>query len=213
MIDVFLAGEGRNELGGFAVEPAHRFAPRGARPAMPEPGVLEALLRQVRADGWRVVDAIPWKKLPKLQVGLGGRGEAENVRRAHHHAKRRGCAVLVFSRDRDGPKFAQREHDIEGALRTLAESGDGPAIVGAVAIEKLESWLTAIAGQHGSEYLRRPEEKLTELGVGAKDTPAMVALVEARGLGAIPPDAASLRRWLDRARDALGAGGGADSGG
>lgn len=197
MIRIILAGEGKNELGGFSVEVAHR----GDKP---EPGVLEALLRQVRPDGWTVVDAILWKNTPKLQVGMRGKGEELNVRRAHHHAKKRGCDVFVFSRDRDKAKFAHREEDIERAIESICASSDaGPSIIGGVAIEKLESWLVAIAGVHGSEDLRRPEETLDDLGVGEKDTDAMVRFVEERGLGEIPADARSLLRWLARARQAL----------
>lgn len=126
MIRVIIAGEGRNELGGYADEPAFRHA-------KPEVGVIEAMLRQVRPDGWCIVDAIPWKKSPK----------------------------------------------------------------------KLESWVAAIAGVHRSEELRRPEEKLTEFGVGAKDTAGMVQFVEQYGLQRVPEDARSLRRWLERAERAL----------
>lgn len=197
MIRIILAGEGKNELGGFSLEVVYR----GDRP---DPGVLEALLRQVRPDGWTIVDAILWKKMPKLQVGMRGKGEELNVRRAHYHAKKRGCDVFAFSRDRDKARFAHREEDIERAIEAIAASSDaGPSIIGGVAIEKLESWLAAIAGVQGSESLRRPEEKLAELGVGEKDTDAMVRFVEERGLGEIPADARSLRRWLDRAEQAL----------
>jgi len=195
LIRVILAGEGRNELGSFSVEAVFRD--------QPEPGVVETLLRQVRRSGWQVVDAILWKKLPKLQVGLRGRGEELNVLRAYHHAKKRGCEILAFTRDRDGVKYAHRDEDIEHALATLKDSNDGPVVVGGVAIEKLESWLTAIAGCHRSEEMRRPEEKLADLGVGEKDTRAMVALIHQRGLAGIPDDARSLHRWLDRAREAL----------
>lgn len=198
MIRVILAGEGKNELGDFALEPPFRSA-------KPTPGVVEALLRQIRPDGWQIVDAILWKKIPKLQVGIGKKGEEHNVYRAFHHAKKRGCDVFAFTRDRDKAKFAHREHDIERAIQALkSDASNGPAVAGGVAIEKLESWLAAIAGTHGSEALRRPEEILARLGVSDKDTTAMVSLVEGNGLGKIPHDARSLLRWLDRAMDALG---------
>lgn len=196
MIRVIIAGEGRNELGGYADEPAFRHA-------KPEVGVIEAMLRQVRPDGWCIVDAIPWKKSPKLQVGIAGKGEELNVQRAYYHAKKRGCEVLAFSRDRDRAKFAHRETEIEKAIQAITEANDGPALVGGVAIEKLESWVAAIAGVHRSEELRRPEEKLTEFGVGAKDTAGMVQFVEQYGLQRVPEDARSLRRWLERAERAL----------
>ena len=197
MIRVILAGEGKNELGGFALE----LAFRGKQPEM---GVVEALLRQIRPDGFEVVDAILWKHIPKLQVGIGGKGEGNNVRRAYHHAKKRGCDVLAFTRDRDKEKFAYRDEEIERALAELKDgSGGGPRVIGGVAIEKLESWLAAIAGVHGSEGLRRPEQRLEEFGVREKDTAGMVRLVEEWGLESMAGDALSLKRWLERARDVL----------
>ncbi len=196
MIRVILAGEGRNELGGFATEAPFRKDD-------PEAGVIEALLRQVRPDGWRVIDAIPWKKAPKLQVGIAGKGEALNVQRAYHHAKKRGCDILAFTRDRDDAKFAHRESDIERAIASITETNEGPALVGGVAIEKIESWVAAIAGATQSEKLRRPEEKLNALGIHNKDTAGMVRVVEEHGLSSIPDDAQSLRRWLERAEKAL----------
>lgn len=198
MIRIILAGEGRNELGDWWVEDAFR-------PEIPEPGVLEALLRQVRHDGWQVVGALRWTRLPKLQVGIGKKGEEQNVRRAFHHAKKRGCDILVFSRDRDGPKFAHREEDIERAIAALSAEQGGPRIVGAVAVEKLEAWVLAVSGQRRSEDLRRPEGRLGEIGVPPKDTAAMIALVDRCGLSGIPDDAVSLRKWLARAKGALGA--------
>jgi hypothetical protein len=197
LIRVILAGEGKNELGGFAVEPSFRDDE-------PEPGVVEALLRQVRPEGWKVVDAILWKNIPKLRVGIGGKGEELNVQRAFHHAKKRGCEVFAFTRDRDKAKFAHREDGIERAIEGLGSTADKqPAVVGGVAIEKLESWLVAVAGHHGSEGMRRPQERLAELGMDEKDTAAMVRLVEENGVTNIPADAHSLRRWLERARQAF----------
>jgi hypothetical protein len=198
VIRVILAGEGRNELGDLAIEEEYR--PRALRP-----GVVEALLREVRRDGWEIVDALPWKKLPKLQVGIGKKGEEHNVRRAYHHARKRGCDVFVFTRDRDSVKFSHRDEDIERAIDGLTANGEdgSPAIVGGVAIEKLESWLVALAGDVRSEEARKPEERLHKLGIADKDTAAMVIFVETRGLAAIPDDARSLRRWLTRAREAL----------
>lgn len=196
MIRVILAGEGTNELGGYASEPAYRAD-------KPVAGVLETLLRQVRPDGWQVVDAVPWKKTPKLQVGIGGKGEELNVQRAYHHAKKRGCDVFAFSRDRDHPKFAHREHEIEKAIESIVQANDGPAIVGGIAIEKIEAWILAIAGVLHSENVRYPEEKLLELEVRAKHTADMTQVIEQLGLKRLPEDAQSLRQWLGRAERAL----------
>ncbi|MEZ4299820.1 MAG: hypothetical protein R3B70_33030 [Polyangiaceae bacterium] len=196
MIQIFLAGEGRNELGDHASEEPYRSD-------RPSPGVLEALLAQVQPSGWKIAGAVRWRDLPKLRVGLGKRGEEHNVRAAHHHAKKRGCHVLAFSRDRDNPKFAHRTDDIERAITDLATDPAGPSIIGAVAIERLESWLLATFGEHGSESHRHPESHLESKGLPSKDTAAMVAHIERTGLAAIPPDARSFNLWLTRARAAL----------
>ncbi|MEO5729930.1 MAG: hypothetical protein ABI134_25640 [Byssovorax sp.] len=201
MIHVFLAGEGPNELGAFGKEES--FQPASEKERRNSPGVLEALLRHVQADGWEVAGGIRWQNIRKLQVGVGKKGEEASVHRAFHHAKKRGCHVLAFTRDRDKPKYAHRVEEIETAIAALAATGDGPAIIGGVAIEKLESWLVAIAGIVGSEGMSRPEEVLSRLGIAEKDTEAMINLVTAADLSRIPADAKSLLLWLTRARAVL----------
>ena len=47
---VLLAGEGKHELGGWAGHPSYRNRAKQ--------GVLEALLRQVAADGWEIAEAM-----------------------------------------------------------------------------------------------------------------------------------------------------------
>jgi hypothetical protein len=202
VIKVFLAGEGPNELGDFGKEES--FQPSGDKERRNRPGVLEALLRHVQPEGWEVAGGIRWKNIRKLTVGAGKKGEEESVHRAHFHAKKRGCQVLAFARDRDKPKYAHRVTDIDAAIKALDDAGDGPSIIGGVSVEKLESWLVAIAGIRGSEAMTRPEEALNPLGIGDKDTEAMVRHVEERGLDGIAVDAVSLRLWLDRARSVLG---------
>ena len=203
MIKVFLAGEGPNELGDFGNEES--FQPTGDKERRNRPGVLEALLRRVQPEGWEVTGGIRWVNLRKLKVGAGKRGEEESVHRAHFHAKKRGCQVLAFARDQDKPRYAHRVDEIEAAMAALESAGDGPAIIGGVAIEKLESWLVAVASIRGSEAMTRPEEALSTLGIDEKDTDAMVRHVEERGIDGVSADAASLRRWLDRARTILAA--------
>lgn len=191
MIEVFLAGEGRNELGGWCVETHYRDE-------HPAPGVLEALARQVAPSGWRVRDAMQWKNIPKLAVGSKGRGvERKAILAARLHASERGCAVLMFSRDRDGSKNTARQQEIEATLAELV-SEDGIAIVGGIAVERLESWLLALSGRTGTESLRvaKTDQQLDTLGVRAKDSAAMVEHVGRCGLATIAPDAASLRAWL-----------------
>jgi len=198
VLRVFIAGEGRNELGRRSGSPAYQ----GERS---DPGVIEALLRKVRPTGWEVSAAVDWKELRKFKARTGGRGDGANVAKAHLRAREHGCDVIAFVRDRDGVRFEPRESDIEAAIAELASAGAGPRVIGGVAIEKLESWLVALAGVSRSEALRRPEEHLAKQGIDGKDTAAMVAHVDEHGIHAVPEDAASLRRWLDRARAVLGA--------
>jgi hypothetical protein len=199
VIKVFLAGEGRNELGGWSRE-------HGWRDQRPHAGVLESLARHLVASGWEVHDAMRWKDIPKLAVGARGKGlERKTVLAAHLRAKERGCGALLFSRDRDAPKWHERVREIEATLAELETAGGGVAVAGAVCIERLESWLLALTGRSKTEELRdgRVDEELANLGVPAKDTARMVELVERHGLAAVPPDALSLSRWLERVRAAL----------
>jgi hypothetical protein len=124
---------------------------------------------------------------------------------AHLHARERGCDALLFSRDRDGD--TEREQEIQGALLEL-EADARLAIAGGVCVERLESWVLALTGRTKSELLRdgKVDEALAHHGVPAKDTARMIALIEQHGLDAVPPDAASLRAWLERVNVALGSG-------
>lgn len=198
MKKVFLAGEGRNELGGWHAE-------RGYRDERPDLGVLESLARQSVPSGWQVHDAIQWKDIRKLAVGTKGKGaDRKAVLAAHLHAREHGCSALLFSRDRDG--HAEREREIQAALLEL-EADARLAVAGGVCVERLESWLLAVTGRTGSEQLRggRVDEALAEHGVSAKSTEQMLALIERHGLGAVPSDASSLQAWLARVKAALAA--------
>jgi hypothetical protein len=198
VIEVFLAGEGRNELGGWCDEPSYRENP-------PAPGVLETLARRVAPAGWCVRDAMQWKNIPKLGIGTKGKGvERKTILAARLHASERGCTVLMFSRDRDGSKNTARQREIEQTLAELASDG-GISIVGGVAVERLESWLLALSGCHGTEALRasKTDEELDKLGVRGKDTVTMVAHVERCEVAAIPADATSLRAWLQLVEQTL----------
>jgi hypothetical protein len=198
VIQVFLAGEGPNELGGWHVEPDYR-------PERPTPGVLETLARHKASMGWEVCHAMKWKDVTKLQVGSKGKGvERLTVLRLHLHAKEHGCTVMMFTRDRDSSKYAARHDEIEQALDELRDTS--VAVVGGVCIERLESWLLALTGRTKTEHLgkAKTEADLQALGVPSKDTAAMVEHVQQHGLAAIPPDAASLHAWLARVDACLG---------
>jgi hypothetical protein len=201
MIRVFLAGEGPNDIGDWARH-------RSYRDDSPSPGVPEAILRKVRGDGWRVCGAVLWKKIHKLQVRPPAGAETKNVLGAALAARDAGCDVLVFVRDRDDSNAnprKERERDIEqGIARVPQDVSDQLRIVGGVAIRRLESWIVALSGKNGSEEMRRPEDALRELGIGDKSTGDMVEFVQDKvDLANVPSDARSLRRWLERGRDAL----------
>ncbi len=194
MIRIFLAGEGPNELGSWAREAPYRD------PAFP--GVIETLLRRVCPDGWQVVEAIAWKRIRKLRINEHGNVEVRNIRGLVLFAKEHQCQAVAFARDRD--RNSQREKDVEeGITKAKEDHPTGPAIIGGVAIERLESWLVALCGKTKSEDIRRREEVLAELGVKEKDTRAMVELVEKANLNTIPDDAHSLKLWLRRAESVL----------
>jgi hypothetical protein len=200
LIKVFLAGEGRNELGGWSRERTYR----DERPLL---GVLESLARHVVPTGWEVHDAMVWKNIPKLAIGTRGKGlERKTVLAARLHAMESGCDVVVFSRDRDGPKKdkGEREQEIEAVLAEL-EGDARVTVVGAVCIERLESWLLALSGRSRTEGFgdAQVDEELAKLGIPKKDTVRMLELVERHGLAKVPPDARSLRTWIDRVRAAL----------
>jgi len=191
MIKVFIAGEGRNELGGWYDEEPYR---------QQMPGVIEAMLRKLKQDGWQVAGGIRWAKIRKYQFGMRGRGDYRNVCAAALLARENCCQVLAFVRDRDGNTARQRQ--VENAIQEQErDNPQGPRIIGGMAIEKLESWLLSMTGRSRSEDKRRPENELGSLGI--RNTGEMVDLVNSTDLSTIPRDAHSLRNWLERARQAL----------
>jgi hypothetical protein len=199
MISVFLAGEGRNELGTWARDPTYRSK---TADGVPRPGVLESLLRKVRPEGWATRDAILWKHIRKLRVQVPGKADERNVRALILMASEAGCQVAAFSRDTDG--HSEVERHVEAAITDHEQHGGGsPRVVGGTANPKLVAWILALKGEHHSEDRGHLQERLEKLGVGAKDGPAMVAVVEQADLSAVPEDAHSLLRWLARAKVAL----------
>jgi len=190
MLRVFLAGEGSDELGGFAREPAYRPIPH-------EPGLVEALLRRVRVDGWQVVDAVPWRRIVKLKVGKGMHGaERRNVLGFVLMASEAGCTVAAFVRDRD--RDPERAAAIESAIDECSARFSAVRVIGGVAVEAIEAWLLAINGDLRSEEHSDPKNLLGIAGLHAK-----IAIVDSADLDHLPRDAVSLGAWLGRARTTL----------
>jgi hypothetical protein len=184
---VFLAGEGRSELGGWAYQKPYRTL---------EPGVLETLLRRIVPQGWTIKDAMSWKDIVKVDAGDHRRPETRNVLGAALRAKERRCDVLVFSRDRDGGR--DREHAIEAALGEIS-ANQTIAAAGGVAIEEIESWVLSCCGHSRAESLRRAKEAAAHHLVGK----TLVEHLRDVDPENVPEDALSLRRWIERVKKAF----------
>lgn len=197
-VRLFLAGEGRNELGSRAGHPS--FQSDEAR------GVLQALVDQVQPKGVRVVGAIQWKDLRKLRARGPSPDEAEQIARLLLHAEEAEANAVVFSRDGDDDADARRRSMEEGVAKGMALLKRPLSVAGEVAVPCLEGWILAVQGIAGTEGMTRGkvQQNLVDLGIPEKDTEGMVRLVDAHGIEKVPSDARGLLRWVGRARAALG---------
>jgi hypothetical protein len=165
------------------------------------PGVLHALLRKVQTEGWIVVGATSWKNIRKLRVGGAREAEAQNVRGAALDAREAEADVLAFVRDEDGngDRTAANQHGISEAT----QAHGSPAIVGGMAVPKLEGWL-ALLGEGSAAPLSpmKAERMLADHGVN-KETAAMVVIVEEGDLVRACSHSKSLQAWVNRARAVL----------
>ena len=184
---VFLAGEGRHELGGWARRPPYRDKDKG---------VLQTLLDLVAPGVWSISDAKQWKDIVKLQPGLFRHAETRNVEGAILHAEEAHCDVVAFTRDRDGDR--QREKEIASCIaRERTEAAI--AIIGGVPVEQIESWVLSCKGIAAAESLPNSKFEL-EIRFPPGDLKSMVAIIERADPARLPPDARSLRDWLGQAR-------------
>ena len=192
MIRIYLCGEGRTELGGRAGHPAYHDDA--------EPGVLVGLLRRVHADGWMIVGACSWAMLRKFRANAPGArvpADARNVAIAALMAREAGADVLVLSRDDDGD--AGRRVAISRGKADGSAKVPSVRIVGGLAVQCIEAWLLALAGERGTEDLHRARAK-AQLEVRAPDTATKVAIIDVADLDTVPDDARSLHAWLADAR-------------
>lgn len=203
MIRILLAGEGRNELGGWAAEAQYRAEP-------PAWGVLEALLRTVRVDGWEIADAVIWSKIRKYQARGGknnelrGSGAEERaVRSLALQAWERRFEAVVFCRDTDGRP--ERARAIEAGIEQASRERPDVGIVGAPAVPTIEGWILAMLGEANTEAHspNKARGHLQTKGVSPKNTERMVEIVIERGFGRVPEDALALRLWRERAEVTL----------
>lgn len=186
---VFLAGEGRDELGKWFDHPGYRDDKN-------HPGLIEAFLTNLEID-YMVTDGKRWRNLLKYEAGDGRSEEMKNVMGAAQEALDLGCDAVVFVRDLDSAPW--RETDIaKGIEKARAEFPD-LRICGGVAIQEIEAWILALKGDHGSETHRDAKEVLkTKHGVERRNQ--KVEVVRAADLTRTPSDAVSLNGWLNEAR-------------
>lgn len=193
---IFLAGEGPNEIGNRAAHAAYRTEAR--------PGVLEVLLRRVQPEGWEVGAARVWTSIRKYRVGKASHNDTHNVLGIALDAIEAGCDILAFSRDLDNDP--DRKAAIEdGLARIPVVFPRPPEVIGGVAVPALEGWILALLGRRKTEELTTPQavKALTEESIDEKDGLAMVTVAEEADIDLVPEDAASLRAWLERAREVL----------
>jgi hypothetical protein len=192
---VWLCGEGKSELGGWDGDPAYR--------KREQRGVLVALLERA-GENWEIAEATQWSKVPKMVVKAGWGGDAGSVRKLVMLAKNHDAIdILVFSRDRDNLK--EREQEIEEALGQTHELAPDLRVVGGTANECIESWVLAFMRENADKLRKdRAQKRLTERGVESLDE--MLVQIQEGDLADAESRSESLKRWMDRAREALSVG-------
>jgi len=200
MLKVFLGGEGNNDIG-----------TRWQRPMGDQPGVIETLLRRVRANGWQVAGARSWQSIRKYQAGAARKRAAHddvhNLLGLVLHAYEEACEMLAFVRDSDGDEL--REQEIRRVLETIATFGFAEAyryelaIVGGIPKPKLEGWILCLLGVVGTDAMTRArvDREMAATDVAAKSTEHYVAIAESCTL---PSGEGSLPDWLARAKTTFG---------
>ena len=195
MIAVYIAGEGSNELGTYAREPAYADGS--------EPGVIETLLRRVASEGWEVGGGFKWASFRKYRARGPTPGDAHAVDALVHEAHRAQVPCVAFLRDRDDDE--ERVRVIHKAIEEARGKFPRVEIIGGVPVPVLEAWILAMRGKTKTETLGKAaaQKALVREGVPEKSTAAMVEVARDARLDALPEDAKSLRAWLERAREVL----------
>ena len=198
---LFLGGEGRNELGSWAGDPAYQ--------SDDEPGVVKALLQRTRSDGWKILGAREWKGFRKYtDHGRFPLDTRRLIRGSHEEravlglvldAKERGAQVVAFVRDQDDDP--DRAEIIAKAIDQARVCFSDIRVVGETSVPVLEAWILALMGENGSESLGKAKAQKLLADRGITTTAKMVD--EASANRPIPEDAAHLLSWLVQAKAAL----------
>jgi hypothetical protein len=213
MVRVFLAGEGRNELGSRVGSRAYQTDD--------QPGVIATLLTRAREAGWAVGGARGWNSDGKKSfVAKPTSSAARGIAKARfdredtrivlviaNDAVDAGCTVLAFLRDGDN-QGEERTHAVEdGVVRIPQAVSSELAVIGAVVVPKLEGWVLAARGASHTESLTSAaaDRELAAAGIGAKDGTAFVKIFEEMAIDRLPADARRLRAWIEQAKTVLDA--------
>lgn len=193
-LGVFIGGEGPNEIGGSS----------GATSAYP--GVVEALLRSIRRDGWSVIGSRRWAGIVKLRARGATPGDEQNVLGLVLEASRKGAGAVAFVRDADNQ--AERVATIRRGIQRAQEEFPDIRVVGGCPFPVLEAWILAVLGKTGTENLRKARaiEQAQAEGIRHKNTQDMVDAIGKMDPKRLPSDATGLRRWLNDAEAALARG-------
>lgn len=198
---VFLGGEGRNELGSWAGDPAYQ--------SDEDPGVIKALLQRTRSDGWKILGAREWKGFRKYADHGRFPSDTRRLIRVSHEeravlglvldAKERGAQVVAFVRDQDDNP--DRAEIIAQAIERARTHFSDIRVVGDTAVPVLEAWILALMGEAGTEALGKVKAQKLLADRGITTTVKMVS--EVLPVRAVPEDATHLRSWLAQAKTAL----------
>lgn len=178
-IPVYLAGEGPHDL-----------------------AVLVALLNRLSPDAFDVAPGrmARWSSLSKYRFAAGGHAaEVQSILKLQVLAAEQAAALVVFVRDSDGE--AQRPADIRQGMAEAQEAAGRfpalPVVAGGCAVQELEAWLLALAGDKHTEEMSNPKDKAFHARYPASSSEHRAELVRVADFGKIPIDARSLRAWLD----------------
>jgi hypothetical protein len=197
MKHIFLAGEGRNELGSWSKDPPYQDDS--------EPGVLKSLLQKITKDGWLIRNAVRWKNIRKFKAGDHLSPEERNVLGACLMARENDCPIFAFSRDTDGD--TQRQKDISKGLQTSQKYwGSQIDIIGECAVPCIEGWILAVLGVLHTEKITSSSKALDSLKnkIGNEvSTERMVEIIVQTNPANRAQDAISLQNWLKTAKNVL----------
>jgi hypothetical protein len=193
---IFIAGEGKTELGSWDHEPPYQDDS--------EPGVLKAFLQKVRNEGWAISAAVKWANIRKFKSGDHRSPEERNVLGACLKAKEKGCSIVAFARDTDCDE--NRESDIKKGLKAAQEKfGAELSIIGGCAKPCIEGWVLAFSSTLRTETFTTSKacDTLKTMLDGEPHTTRMVECISGSDLSTVANDALSLKEWLETAKTHL----------